>query len=174
MVILQNQIGRDQLVSHGLSARLAKQVKVERSRDAAVIRAICTHPEIFPHVTDDFFPSPEAWTVPDLEHFHFFVAIDDVGVCGFGAFHPRNFACWEAHCGFLVRAYGQVAITAIRQMLDLMLERVPRIVGEIPISNRRAIAFAKRAGLVEYGINRKSTLRGGQLIDQVCLGLSKG
>jgi RimJ/RimL family protein N-acetyltransferase len=48
-----------------------------------------------------------------------------------------------------------------------------RLIGEIERSNTLAIRFARRAGFEIYGINRKSKLKGGLLVDQVAMGISK-
>lgn len=144
---------------------------IELCRDPEAIRAICIHPDIFPHISDDY-STPETWHVPALDYFRFYLASDEQGACGFAAFHPRNLACWETHCGFLPRAYGK-ALPEFRTAIDIMLKTAHRLVGEVDVENRRAIAFAKRAGFQEYGLNRKSVLRNGVLRDQICLGLSK-
>ena len=43
----------------------------------------------------------------------------------------------------------------------------------IPTSNRLAIRLAVRSGFTSWGLNRASVLKGGELIDQLMLGLSK-
>ena len=58
------------------------------------------------------------------------------------------------------------------QVVDLTSGSL-RLVGEVPRNNHLGIRFARRAGFEFYGINKRSTLRGGVLLDQVCLGISK-
>ena len=103
------------------------------------------------------------------------LASDELGEFGFGIFIPDNWSCWKAHVGYLPRSYGKQAMNAFQSMLGWMWQntRASRIVGEIAQENRRAVKFAVRAGFQEYGRNEKSTLRGGVLQDQVCLGISK-
>jgi hypothetical protein len=148
---------------------------IERSTNTAVIKALATHPTVFPYVSDDFFPDPEAWQPPESETIVYLLAKDAEGFFGFGAFIPENLSCWKAHMGFLPRSYGVPAIEAFGEMLAWMWKHTTaaRIVGEICQENRRAIQFAVRSGFEPYGVNRKSRLRGGILRDQVCLGISK-
>jgi hypothetical protein len=43
----------------------------------------------------------------------------------------------------------------------------------VPAHNRLALAFAEAAGMKVYGRNHASFLKNGELLDQICLGLSK-
>ena len=147
---------------------------VERTYQVDLIKTLATDPSIYPHVSDDFL-TPEEWTPSIDELVINLVARDVKGYFGFGIFMPRYWSCYDAHFGFLPRSYGDDALNAFKRMLNLMWANTKafRIVGEICAGNRRAIAFAKRAGCSEYGINVKSRLRGGILRDQVCFGISK-
>jgi hypothetical protein len=48
-----------------------------------------------------------------------------------------------------------------------------RIVTNVPEDNRLAYRFALSAGMIGYGLNRASFQRGGRLLDQHCLGISR-
>jgi hypothetical protein len=48
-----------------------------------------------------------------------------------------------------------------------------RIVTNVPEDNRLAYHFAVGAGMRAYGINRASFQKGGRLLDQHCLGISR-
>lgn len=149
---------------------------IARTRDYAAIRALCTHPAIYPMICDDFTADPKAWQPPRDESIVYLLASDDDGPCGFGIFHPHNRACFEGHFGFLPRVYGADARKTFERMLAWMFQNTEarRIVGEIARDNKLAIRFARSAGFEIYGVNKRSKLRGGVLIDQICLGISKG
>lgn len=140
-----------------------------------MIRQLATDPAIFPLISDDHFSDPETWEPPHETHVVNLLARDAMGFFGFGIFIPRTLDCHEAHLGFLPRSYGARALLAFQEMLAWIWRntKAARIVGEIPIENRRAIAFSERAGFERYGFNPASTLRGGILHDQVCLGISR-
>lgn len=148
---------------------------LERTNDAALIKQLATDPSIFPFVTDDYFPDPVKWEPLMLPFVYNLVALDVAGAFGFGIFIPRTHSCFESHMGFLPRSYGAQALTAFKRMLLWIWNHTTaaRCVGEIAVSNERAIAFAKRAGFQQYGFNPRSVKRGGRLLNQVCLGISR-
>lgn len=149
---------------------------IERSRDYLHVRLLMTQPEIYRHSADDYHPDPEKWRPIESDFVVYLVARDAAGLFGFGAFVPRTWSCYEAHLGFLRRSFGSQALDSYRSMLAWMWQNKPRaarIVGEIDVANRRAIAFAKRAGFSEYGLNPRSWFKGGTLRDRVCLGISR-
>ena len=151
-------------------------ISIFRSRDYVAIRALCTHPRIFSQINDDFTADPKTWQPPRDETIVYLLAADKDGPCGFGIFHPRNRTCWEGHFGFLPRVFGADARKSLERMFRWMWQNTSaqRIVGEIVRENKLAIRFARSVGCEIYGINKASKLRGGVLVDQVCLGISKG
>jgi len=148
---------------------------VFRSRDYAAIRALATHPRIFPQISDDYTADPAKWDVPRSEQVIYLLASDGDGPFGFGIFVPQTHVQFAAHMAFLPRSYGAIALASFKTMLAWMWANTTalRLVGEIRRDNTLAIRFARRAGFEIYGVNKKSFLRGGQLIDQVCLGISR-
>lgn len=165
---------------HGEARPLGKlqalsEISVFRSRDFELIRSLCLHPRIFPLISDDYTANPAEWMVPTSEVVIYLLARDREGPFGFGIFMPRTHVQYEAHLGFLPRAYGADARHAFERMLAWMWQNTTalRIVGEIVKPNTLAIRFARQAGFEIYGVNKASYLRGGILHDQVCLGISK-
>lgn len=154
---------------------MMSEIAIVRTWSPQVIRELAVDPAIFPHLCDDFTRDRTRWQPSMSAIVVNLVARDRHGYLGFGIFIPRTYSCFDAHVGFLPRSYGEAALISFRCMLAWMFENTTaaRIVGEIDIENRRAIAFAKRAGFEEYGVNEKSRLRGGILRDQVCLGISR-
>ena len=150
-------------------------MKIFRSRDYAALRRLATDPAIFPHISDDFTSDPKQWKPLESDVIVHLVAQDEHGPCGFGVFIPDTWVCWRAHVAFLPRAYGGDALSSFRKMLGWMWEQTEarRIVGEIRRDNTLAIRFVRRAGFEIYGINRRSYLKNGVLVDQMCLGISK-
>lgn len=162
-------------VSQSEMAAAARAVKIFRSRDYSAIRTLCTHPRIFPLIADDYHTDPEAWQVPENDAIVYLLASDDAGPFGFGIFHPINLACYAGHFGFLPRGYGADARKSFERMLAWLWENTTaeKVVGEIVRDNILAIRFARSVGFEIYGLNKKSFRRGGVLVDQVCLGISK-
>ena len=67
-------------------------------------------------------------------------------------------------------------MAAAQALPDWIFTHTPcrRIVTNIPTTNRLALHFALRAGMRLYGSNSASYLKNGELLDQICLGLSPG
>ena len=148
---------------------------VFRSHDYKAIRALAIHPRILPQISDDFTSDPKQWQPIESEQVVYLLGADDAGPFGFGIFIPQTHIQFAAHVAFLPRSYGNLALTAFKEMLAWMWQNTQarRIVGEIVRENKLAIRFARRAGFKIYGINDQSYLRGGILRDQFCLGISK-
>lgn len=155
--------------------KLPPAFSVVHSRDYAAIRALAIHPRIFPHISDDFTSDPKQWQPNRSEWAIYLLANDVDGVFGLGVFLPHTHAQFGAHMAFLPRSWGNLAQSSFKQMLTWMWQNTTarRLIGEIERSNTLALRFARRAGFEIYGINRRSKLKGGVLVDQVCLGISK-
>ena len=154
---------------------MPREFIVFRSRDFRAIRALALHPRIFPHITDDCSNDPKAWQPTENEQVISLLAKDDQGIFGFGIFIPQTHTQYGAHLGFLPRSWGNLALASWKEMFAWMWKNTNarRCVGEIARDNKLAIRLCRRAGCEIYGINPRSKLRGGKLIDQVCVGISK-
>jgi hypothetical protein len=151
------------------------EIWIERTLSRDPIYQLCTHPRIWPQVTDDHIADPKDWTPAMSESMRCLVARDARGIFGFGIFLARNWSWWDTHTGFLPRSYGADALMSFQKMIGWMWQNTSarRLTGDVLRSNTLAIRFARRAGFEVYGINRRSKLVGGVLRDQVCLGISK-
>ena len=148
---------------------------ISRSRDYLAIKRLAIHPRVFPYLSDDFTSDPKQWEPIFSEQVIYLLAKDADGVFGLGVFIPQTHAQYGAHLAFLPRSYGRLARSSFEQMLGWMWKNstARRLVGEIERSNTLAIRFARKAGFEIYGINRRSKLKGGVMVDQVALGISK-
>lgn len=101
------------------------------------------------------------------------LALDKSNSIGVGLFVPRSGCTLETHISFLPQAWGPIAFEAFRLMRQWIRENTffPRLIGEIPRSNRLSLRFAMRSGFRPYAINRRSILRKGEREDQICLEL---
>jgi RimJ/RimL family protein N-acetyltransferase len=133
-------------------------------------------PTVWPYVSDDTelpdnladLPVPAGWIYLNV--------IDQGGSVGFFAFARRNAATWDLHYALLPAARGARKSDAIFQAALRWLwanTKCQRLMGEIPVYNRVAIAYAKRNGMIPIGINSRSWLKNGQLHDTELFGLSR-
>ena len=166
----------------------------ERTHDAALIRAIVTHPRLWPHVGDDFTPCADAWR-PEFAPYLLYLLCKDAheplrggrdeaallsepktpeDVLGLWLFVIRG-ACWETHACMLPGVWGAQATRCAREMFAWLWRSTPcrRLIASIPAYNRPALAFAARIGMTRFAVNERSYLRDGVLYDQILFGLSR-
>ena len=155
----------------------AGTIRFERTRDMGLVKAIITVPEIYRHVTDDGAPRPEDFTPMDHPAIWYVLAWDEDECLGAWTFMPANSTCWEVHTCLLPSAYMVKGRTAVagRQVIQWIWDNTPcqRIITNVPSYNRLALRFAERAGMVVMGVNVRSFMKNGELLDQIMLGISK-
>lgn len=147
----------------------------ERTFDYALVKAIITHPAIYPHVSDDFSPSAEEYKPIESEFVWYVKVKDDGEILGVWIFVPENAICWKIHTCLLPTAWGARAAKAAKMMAQWIWKNTQcvRIITDVPETNRLALMFALKSGMTRYGMNPKSYMKDGKLLDQVVLGISK-
>jgi hypothetical protein len=156
-------------------AERAEPLDLEPTDDPALIREILTHPKIWPWITDDSSPDPEAFKPVISEAFTYLLVRDVEGPLGIFLFTPQTGVTWEVHTCLLPRSSGDLARQAALEAQAWIWDRTPcrRIVTSVPIYNRLAVRFALAAGLTQYGRDPASIERGGRLWDRLLLGISR-
>lgn len=149
-------------------------ISVQRTWDFHEIKFVVTHPKVYPHVTDDSSPRPEDYSPPDPNFVWYLLVKDDRETLGIFALVPQNSVCFEVHTCLLPNAYGQRARLAAVAAIGWMAAHSPckRVITNVPEDNRIALRFATRVGMKEFGINEKSFLKDGKLLDQHVLGIT--
>ena len=150
-------------------------IHVDRSTDYGLVRAIMTQPSVYGHLTDDFSPPAADYRPIESDAIWYVIVWDDNDLLGLWLFVPQNGICWEIHTALLPDAWGDRGHRAAKVALAWIWQNTPcrRIVTNVPEDNRLAYRFALAAGMVGYGLNRASFQRGGRLLDQHCLGISR-
>jgi len=155
----------------------------ERSTDWALIRAIMTDPALYKHGADDFAPPREAFEPWQHDGIWYVIVREDPvnehpgALLGLFILAMNSAVQYEIHTRLLPRAWGPRSVEAMRRVCRWAFAHIPhcrRIVGNVPVTNQLACRFAERAGFELIGMNRKSYMRGGQLVDQACFGVSPG
>jgi RimJ/RimL family protein N-acetyltransferase len=147
-----------------------------RIYDLEFVRAILSHPRIFPHIGDDYAGPREAFTPNSDFRIWWVEAKGDQGeLLGMFMFLPRSQVLWESHVALLPSAWGAKALRAGREVIPWVFEHTTcrRLIGEVPRSNTLAIRYAEACGFVRYGVNRRAFMKRGVLEDLVLLGISK-
>lgn len=135
------------------------------------VAAILSHPAVFRHVGDD---SVMACEPVDHEAFHWMLVTEGEPI-GVFLVHAHNSVCYEMHTSILPQAWGSKASKAAKMLLDWAFNGTPcrKMITAVPKYNRAALRFAKAGGMIPEGVNRKSFLHEGELIDQIMLGITR-
>jgi len=145
------------------------------THDMELVRSVLTHPKIYPHIVDDGCPPASEYIPQDLPTV-WYVRVDDDGeFLGLFVFTRESTATWEVHTCLLPVAYGLRAWAAALTVVEWLWANSPahRLITKVPETNRLALKLAERAGFERYGLNPKSFLKFGVLLDQILLGVSR-
>lgn len=151
-------------------------ITFERTTDDDLIKSIRTHPKIWPAFADDFTAAPEAsYSALDTTQIgHLLVKYDGV-LAGMFIFIPHNRICWEIHTCLLPDFWGRKAFEIASALAAWVWKETScmKVFTVVPAYNRTALAFSRRAGFVQFGLNERSIMKHGKLQDQVMLGISR-
>lgn len=144
---------------------------VERSHDMATVRAILSHPAVWPHIHDDGATEPDPLDHEGL----IWLMVSNPEPTGCFLFHAHNSVTFEVHTCLTPALWGPKAREAARLAREWIFTNTSaqKLITHVPAYNAVALRFALHNGFVREGLNRASFLRGGELLDQHLLGLTK-
>ena len=147
-------------------------MRIEPTCDEELIRGIVTHPAIWPHVSDDG-SQLESYS-PPMDGAAWLRVVDRETL-GVYMIHQHNAVTFEIHTCLLPAAWGGKARQAGNLVLDWIFTNTQcqKLITQVPETNKLALRYAQRCGLVVEGKNRQSFLKNGELIDQIQLGITK-
>lgn len=147
----------------------------ERTFNWETIKAVMTHPKIWPHITDDFSSKIELFEPIKHDAAWYVLVKEGEELLGLFFLHPENGICWKVHTCLLPTAWGYRAKQAAHEGVQWIFENTPckRIITDVPEYNVLAYKFAKIGGMTQYGTNPKSYQKNGVLHDVFMLGVSK-
>lgn len=155
----------------------AEKVRIERTRDYALLDEIGTSPEIYAAAAEDDNPLPADCHVPRGEPFFYLMAYSDSQRLGYVMFWPRkdDAESYDCHLCFLPHAYGVKAERAFRLAIDWLWQHTQavRIHGSVPEFNRRAVIFALHAGFRVVGAKPEAFRKNTMLHDVILLELDR-
>ncbi len=147
--------------------------------DNDIIRAVYSDESVWPYITDD--GTPDINTVDFIEPLknqaiYFLIVEDNNTPAAVFLFHPWNTVTYEMHSAVMPKYRGEGSIEAARLAGMWMFSNVVmcmKLVTHIAVNNLPAIVLARKGGMHKEGINRKSFLKNGKLIDQYIYGICK-
>ena len=149
-------------------------MRIESCTNPEVIDAIVSHPAIYPHISDDGSPK-EFHSEPLIGKALFLAPIHENKPCGIFIVHQHTFGMFEVHTCILPQYWGEVAGQAAKSLIGWVFDntRCRTLITFVPKPNRKALRFAKRAGLKVEGYVRESYVKNGVAHDQYLLAVHK-
>lgn len=151
-------------------------MRIERTYDSDLVRAVLSHPAIAPFIVDDKSPDPDWADVVCNPALYFLrpMTADRVGM-GLFVLHPVNGVTLEIHTAILPEHRGRAAYQAAKLLLQWVVENTTaqKLITHVPAFNTAALRYAQAAGMVIEGCNRASFLKDSVLYDQHLLGITR-
>ncbi len=135
----------------------------------------CLDQELFERVAEDHM-SREGFVLPTKKNEAYFMILDDDQPIGFWVIYPQNGTSLGIHCNIMKqhRKRGKKAAKAVLQwFIDECPDKYLKLNAEIPTCYPEVYHFTKGFGFVDEGINRKSIMKKGELLDQWRLGITR-
>lgn len=147
----------------------------ENSKDWSLIKWIVTDPKVYPLISDDFSPEPARWEPIKHVEVSYVLAKDNEEIFGLFALIPDNSICWKAHPCLLPKAFGEKSREITHEFIRWLWKNTPclRLIAEVPKFNSIVQKYARECGMLEFGVNEASLMKGGELHDQILFGISK-
>lgn len=151
-------------------------IEIVRTYDVDYIRRCVTHRSQWRHVSDDGCGDP-ALFFPDTGERLYWLKPTEIYGDEYGVFlvHAHNSICYEVHTCLLPVIWGR-SLECTKALIEWVFDFTDclRLITSVPENNILALNLAKESGLDIFGVNRKSFLKNGKLLDQIMLGISKG
>lgn len=145
---------------------------IQETSDIDIIKKVLCDPEIYERITSDSAPDPDDW-IPPLEGEHYLAGYVNGELAAIFNMHPITKILWEGHMQVL-KEYRKHAHSLFADALSWVWENTPalKMVVQIPVIYPEVAKFISKHGFELEGVNRRSHLKNGVLLDQVYMGLS--
>jgi len=148
---------------------------VERTYNEEFVRCFMSTPEIFDTVSEDG-QRPIDFN-PDVEKDVWLVVVDDEEIIGLYFLHSLTTVTMMIHAQILVRYRAKHSKTAGIEVYKWMLDNLPdecqKFVTSVPALYGNVIKYVKYFGFKHEGTNRKSYLKGGEIVDMENYGITR-
>lgn len=139
------------------------------------VEAIFKDPELFERIAEDGI-KPEDYVVPFDDHQKYLMIMNGDDVIGVWSLYPTNRTTLRIHCNILMpfREHGKEAgLRVLQWFVDECPRQYQKLNAEIPVIYPEVYHFTKNFGFHDEGINRKSILKKGEIVDQYRLGITR-
>ena len=148
---------------------------LKQAESVEEIEHILKDPEIFGRISEDGIVAA-SYEVPfDGHQIYMKIMVDDQ-LIGVWIVYPDNRTTLNIHCNILKdhREHGKSAGNLILEWFALESEdSYQKLNAEIPVIYNDVYHFTKSFGFADEGINRQSIMKGGTIVDQYRLGITR-
>lgn len=145
-------------------------MRLARIYDVDLINSVLMHPSIADHLCDDNSVGAQ---IQECESLEWIGAYSGDVFHGFFLLIQQNSVTVDIHTALLPTARGKQSKQAGELLLNLIFSRYFKAVTSVPSNNRVAAWFAGSLGFKHEGVNRRSFLKNGVLLDQVLMGITR-
>jgi RimJ/RimL family protein N-acetyltransferase len=148
------------------------RIRVQRTHDTALIKAIVTEPGSFEARAEDGLTTDDVVVVDD-PRIYWLALMGDDAVRGIAIASPLSHSVLDFHIVIRPQYWRDpVNVRLARLALRYLEETAPqiKIVGTVPVTAQPVIRFLQRAGFKREGLNKASFRHKGVLVDQCYLG----
>lgn len=147
-------------------------MQVAQSTNAELLRALITHPDIYPGASDDGTPAPADLVVTVGAQQYWLIAYVEQAAAAVFFFHPSTSTTFEFHCGVLRPYRGLVGYAAghlaVAWMRDHSVAR--KLICWVETDARHVYAYVRALGFGPEGLSHGSIQRQGTLKDRYLMG----
>ena len=154
-------------------------MKIVRTNNPDLIAKFMTQPKLYERMREDTSPNPASWR-PNLLLSTWLMVYEEheneVKVVGIFAFVPETELIYRFHPAIAPEFWGKPQSLAAGKLAVNWLWKhtnAKKIVGKVPIIYKDLLKWGQRLGFAREGIQRRSFLRNGELLDQYYMGISK-
>ena len=144
--------------------------------DPELIKSIITDPELWERLKEDGSNPDDYEPAMTEKAIYLGVYVEDL-LIGIFSYHKQHNSTINIHANILQKHRKQYAKEAGRLAITYFAydthDTIQKLIAEIPVIYKDVYHFSLNNGLIKEGINRKSILKNGELVDTYMLGITK-
>ena len=149
-------------------------ITLKRAETVEEVDAILRDPELFDRIAED---GSEDYETPFDGHQCYMIIMSGEKAIVLWNLYPANMVTLNIHCNLLkpYRKYGrESSLLILEWFLADCPKQYEKLNAEVPFIYPEVYHHTKNHGFIDEGVNRKSIMKGGELVDQWRLGVTKG
>lgn len=150
-------------------------IKLRETWDYEFITELLKDDELWPRISEDGIHK-SAWEAPQ-DSVHYLLCMSEDGTAGLFVVHPLNATALEVHINILQQFRQRHAYDCGKAFVEWFVNRAPenfhKVIAQVPVIYPEVAKFTQKFGFLDEGLNRKSIMKQGELIDQHYYGLTR-